>query len=178
MYALWSSRFSEYTSACTCWVTRGVIPPCVVSRIRWGLRTIVRRSATKPRGTVTVATTLPVRSSRAASSEERRTRWTSLLTRSIVRLTSKVRSPTTTRAGRWSSSTSAMRGFELAYPATRPTSPATTSGYATSTAASAGERRRMRRSFRNKRRIFTRPPQIPTFQASGADGRAGRADPA
>src|SRR5947208_1120791 len=67
------------------------MPPCVVWRTRRGLRTAVRRSATKPGGTVRVATTLPVRSSRSASPRESRTRRTFRLTRATARSLAQAR---------------------------------------------------------------------------------------
>ena len=78
-----------------------------------GLRTIPRSVETKPGGTVTTATTRPSSSWRVASSGERRTSFTFLLASSIVWPTSKRLPPSTTVAGRLSSSTNATRGFEL-----------------------------------------------------------------
>src|SRR5918999_1551258 len=167
MYALSSSRLSPYTSACTCWRTRGAVPPCVVSSTTWGLRTISRSSRTKPSGTVSVATTLPVSSCRSASSGERRTSSTSSRTRSSVRSMWKRCPPRTSVSGRPSRSTSATRGFAFAYAATRPTSIAITSGYASRSRSTSGDRRRTRRSLRRSSAVFFmrrpgRGPRAPT----------------
>jgi hypothetical protein len=114
MYARWSRRLSEKTSAWTCCSTRDEIVPRESWSSSCGLRTIPFSDAMKPGGTVTTATTLPVRSCRSASSGESRTSFTFWLAWRIVRSTWKRFPPTTTVAGRLSSSTSATRGFELA----------------------------------------------------------------
>jgi hypothetical protein len=90
------------------------MPPVVVWTIRLGWRTVVRRSAMNPGGTVMTPTTFPDASSRCASSADMGTRSTFRETSRIVFATSNVWPAMETTGGRLSSSTKATRGFAFA----------------------------------------------------------------
>ena len=105
-----------------------MIPPVPVARVRCGLVTSPFSSATKPGGTVTTAATRPDCSCCDAWLSDMRTISTFFATWSISPSTSKLLPAMTTRCGMPSRSTSATRGFALAYAAVRPISNAITSG--------------------------------------------------